>query len=51
MEEAIQTVMDHLKPLALYLFTEDKQVEHEVLTRLTAINSSGFGKFCAKDPY
>ncbi|WP_434784385.1 aldehyde dehydrogenase family protein [Paenibacillus terrae] len=29
LEEAIQTVMDHPKPLALYLFTEDKQVEHE----------------------
>ncbi|WP_342416574.1 aldehyde dehydrogenase [Paenibacillus sp. FSL R10-2782] len=43
LEEAIQTVMDHPKPLALYLFTEDKQVEHEVLTRLS------FGGGCVND--
>ncbi len=43
LDEAIQTVIDRPKPLALYLFTENKQVEHEVLTRLS------FGGGCVND--
>ena len=43
LEEAIQVVKDHPKPLALYLFTEDKSVEHEVLGRVS------FGGGCVND--
>jgi aldehyde dehydrogenase (NAD+) len=43
LDEAIQTVIDRPKPLALYLFTENKQVEHEVLARLS------FGGGCVND--
>lgn len=43
LEEAIKTIKDHPKPLALYLFTEDKNVEHEVLSRIS------FGGGCIND--
>ncbi|MCE3203857.1 aldehyde dehydrogenase [Paenibacillus sonchi] len=43
LEEAIQSVNAHPKPLALYLFTEDKQVEQEVLGRVS------FGGGCVND--
>ncbi|WP_276203424.1 aldehyde dehydrogenase [Paenibacillus wynnii] len=43
LEEAIQTIKDHPKPLALYLFTEDRNVEHEVLSRVS------FGGGCIND--
>lgn len=43
LEEAIQTINKRPKPLALYLFTEDKQCEEEVLSRLS------FGGGCIND--
>ncbi|ULO05906.1 aldehyde dehydrogenase [Paenibacillus sp. 19GGS1-52] len=43
LDEAIQSINDHPKPLALYLFTEDKQVEQEVLDRVS------FGGGCIND--
>ncbi|MNO46865.1 Aldehyde dehydrogenase [compost metagenome] len=43
LEEAIQSINEHPKPLALYLFTEDKQVEQEVLGRVS------FGGGCVND--
>ena len=43
LEEAIQTIKDHPKPLALYLFTEDKEVENQVLSRVS------FGGGCIND--
>ncbi|WP_410512765.1 aldehyde dehydrogenase [Paenibacillus sp. BR2-3] len=43
LNEAIQTIKDHPKPLALYLFTEDKGVEQEVLSKVS------FGGGCIND--
>ncbi|MDU2393944.1 aldehyde dehydrogenase [Bacillus sp. (in: firmicutes)] len=43
LEEAIQTINKRPKPLALYVFTEDKQCEEEVLSRLS------FGGGCIND--
>lgn len=43
LEDAIQTINKHPKPLALYLFTEDKSVEREVLGRVS------FGGGCIND--
>jgi aldehyde dehydrogenase (NAD+) len=43
LEEAIQNINDHPKPLALYLFTEDKQVEAQVT------GSVSFGGGCIND--
>lgn len=42
-EEAIKIINDRPKPLALYLFTEDKALEHKVL------NSVSFGGGCIND--
>jgi aldehyde dehydrogenase (NAD+) len=41
--EAIRSINDHPKPLALYLFTEDKQVEEQVM------GSVSFGGGCVND--
>lgn len=41
--EVIRTINDHPKPLALYLFTEDKQVEEQVM------GSVSFGGGCVND--
>lgn len=43
LEEAISSINEHPKPLALYLFTEDKKVEQEVLSRVS------FGGGCIND--
>ncbi len=43
LEEAIQFVTHHEKPLALYLFTKDKKAEQEVLKRCS------FGGGCVND--
>lgn len=43
LDEAIQSINQHPKPLALYLFTEDKRVEKKVLT------SVSFGGGCIND--
>lgn len=43
LEEVIQTINKRPKPLALYVFTEDKQCEEEVLSRLS------FGGGCIND--
>jgi aldehyde dehydrogenase (NAD+) len=43
LEEAISSINQHPKPLALYLFTEDKQVEQQVL------GSVSFGGGCVND--
>ncbi|MBW4082100.1 aldehyde dehydrogenase [Paenibacillus sp. S150] len=43
LEAAIQSINGHPKPLALYLFTEDKKVEKEVLGRIP------FGGGCVND--
>jgi aldehyde dehydrogenase (NAD+) len=43
LEEAILSINEHPKPLALYLFTEDKQVEQQVL------GSVSFGGGCVND--
>lgn len=43
LEDAITSINGHPKPLALYLFTEDKKVEHEVLSRIS------FGGGCIND--
>ncbi|MGG0300853.1 aldehyde dehydrogenase [Bacillus albus] len=43
LEMAIQTINKRPKPLALYLFTEDKQCEEEVLSRIS------FGGGCIND--
>ncbi|AOZ94523.1 aldehyde dehydrogenase [Paenibacillus crassostreae] len=43
LEEAIQMIQSHPKPLSLYLFTEHKQVENEVLGRVS------FGGGCVND--
>ncbi|WP_028596714.1 aldehyde dehydrogenase [Paenibacillus assamensis] len=43
LEDAIQTIHKQPKPLALYVFTEDKQVEQEVLSRVS------FGGGCVND--
>lgn len=43
LEEAIQTINNHPKPLALYLFTESKGVEQEILGRVS------FGGGCIND--
>ncbi|HDR6309514.1 TPA: aldehyde dehydrogenase [Bacillus cereus] len=43
LERAIQTINKRPKPLALYLFTEDKQCEEEVLSRIS------FGGGCIND--
>ena len=43
MHEAIKFVADRPKPLALYLFTKSKALEHAVLTRLSA------GSVCVND--
>jgi hypothetical protein len=43
MHEAIKFVADRPKPLALYLFTRSKALEHAVLTRLSA------GSVCVND--
>ncbi|MFD0960831.1 aldehyde dehydrogenase [Paenibacillus chungangensis] len=43
LEEAIAMVLDRPKPLALYLFTEDEDVEHQVLGRIS------FGGGCVND--
>jgi len=43
LEEAIQTINKHPKPLALYLFTENRSVEREVLGRVS------FGGGCIND--
>lgn len=43
LEMAIQTINKRPKPLALYVFTEDKQCEEEVLSRLS------FGGGCIND--
>ncbi|MNO40288.1 Aldehyde dehydrogenase [compost metagenome] len=43
LDEAIRSINEHPKPLALYLFTEDKKVEQEVLSRVS------FGGGCIND--
>lgn len=43
LENAIQTIISRPKPLGLYLFTKDKSVENEVLTRVS------FGGGCIND--
>lgn len=43
LDEAIRSINERPKPLALYLFTEDKQVEQEVLARVS------FGGGCIND--
>ncbi|WP_379130258.1 aldehyde dehydrogenase [Paenibacillus sp. sgz500958] len=43
LDEAIRMINDRPKPLALYLFTEDKSVEQEVLNRVS------FGGGCIND--
>lgn len=43
MDEVIETVNSHPKPLALYLFTEDKEVENTVINRIP------FGGGCVND--
>ncbi|HBS45372.1 MAG TPA: aldehyde dehydrogenase [Paenibacillus sp.] len=43
LDEAIRSINEHPKPLALYLFTEDKNVEQEVLSRVS------FGGGCIND--
>ncbi|WP_340394722.1 aldehyde dehydrogenase [Paenibacillus sp. FSL E2-0177] len=43
LDEAIQSINEHPKPLALYLFTEDKSVEQQVLSRVS------FGGGCIND--
>jgi len=43
LDEAVTMINDRPKPLALYLFTEDKDVEHEVLSRVS------FGGGCIND--
>jgi aldehyde dehydrogenase (NAD+) len=43
LDEAIQTIKNHPKPLALYLFSEDKGVQQEVLGRVA------FGGGCIND--
>ncbi|MED0997110.1 aldehyde dehydrogenase [Bacillus mobilis] len=43
LETAIQTINKRPKPLALYVFTEDKQCEEEVLSRIS------FGGGCIND--
>ncbi|ACJ32655.1 aldehyde dehydrogenase [Anoxybacillus flavithermus] len=43
MEEAIRTVQDHEKPLALYLFAEDEHVQRQVLAQVS------FGGGCIND--
>jgi aldehyde dehydrogenase (NAD+) len=43
MHEAVKFVADRPKPLALYLFTKSKALEHAVLTRLSA------GSVCVND--
>lgn len=43
LDEAIRSINEHPKPLALYLFTEDKHVEQEVLSRVS------FGGGCIND--
>lgn len=43
LEEAIDSINQHPKPLALYLFTEDKQAEQQVL------GSVSFGGGCVND--
>lgn len=43
LENAIQTIISRPKPLGLYLFTKDKSVESEVLTRVS------FGGGCIND--
>ncbi|ANB60919.1 aldehyde dehydrogenase [Anoxybacteroides amylolyticum] len=42
-EEAIRTVQDHEKPLALYLFAEDERVQQQVLAQVS------FGGGCIND--
>ncbi|MCL6587838.1 MAG: aldehyde dehydrogenase [Anoxybacillus sp.] len=43
MEEAIRTVQDHEKPLALYLFAEDERAQRQVLEQVS------FGGGCIND--
>jgi aldehyde dehydrogenase (NAD+) len=43
LEDAIGTILEHPKPLALYLFTENKAVEEQVLSRVS------FGGGCVND--
>lgn len=43
LDEAIQMINSHPKPLALYLFTENKNIENEVLRRVS------FGGGCIND--
>lgn len=43
LEEAIQSINERPKPLALYLFTEDKQVEQQVMDNVS------FGGGCIND--
>ncbi|TVX88244.1 aldehyde dehydrogenase [Paenibacillus agilis] len=43
LEDAIQTIHKQPKPLALYVFTEDKMIEQEVLSRVS------FGGGCVND--
>lgn len=43
LDEAIHTVRERPKPLALYLFTQDKQVEQKVLSQVS------FGGGCVND--
>ncbi|WP_110932866.1 aldehyde dehydrogenase [Paenibacillus bouchesdurhonensis] len=43
LEDAIQMIISRPKPLGLYLFTNDRRVENEVLTRLS------FGGGCIND--
>lgn len=42
-EEAIRTVQDHEKPLALYLFAEDERVQQQMLAQVS------FGGGCVND--
>jgi len=42
-DEVIQVVNDHPKPLALYLFTTNKEIEHKVIKRIS------FGGGCIND--
>ncbi|MBX3709186.1 MAG: aldehyde dehydrogenase [Gammaproteobacteria bacterium] len=43
MDEVIQTINTHPKPLSLYLFTKNKNTEHSILNRVT------FGGGCIND--